>query len=1028
MMSSCLTNATTVARLPGYLRIRVPGLYRSTDTKRTIESTLADIEHVTQVRANPLTGKVLVLFDPAVPVAKMLDTLGLQAANDESVIAAVPIGNRPAGRPQNRTQSSSALTAPKDRHHARQAKPTKDLYSPWHLRPVQETLAYHGVSRATGLTSSQVERRLRDGLNLLPPPYTRSSFELLASQFKSIPVALLGISALLSIATGGIAEAISIAAVLALNGGIGYATEKRAEATIASLSQLIDENAPVVRDGSVIQVPASQLVPGDLLVLARGSYVPADARVVHSAALTVDESSLTGESHAVHKHSAALSQPAALADRTNMVYMGTSVVAGSGLAVVVGTGEHTEIGAIHAAMELAEQPQTPLQKEMDSLGNRLVMISGLICLGVFGLGLLRGQGWLQMLKASIALAIAAVPEGLPTVATTSLARGLRVMQAKQMLIRRLQAVETIGAIHTICFDKTGTLTMNRMAVVTVSLGMSSLELINGQLQLPDPVGPSRHHDDITRLLQLCVLSNETIVHGDDPVGFLSSGSATENALVQLAAEVGVDVSSMRKAFPLLHAELRAEGKNHMCTVHAAPDGGRLIAVKGSPLEVLAMCTNLQLGSVAVNLNDEHRRRIEAANEQMARQQLRVLGFAYAEQASSDGTLDGSDNLVWLGLVGLADPLRIGAQQVIRQLHRAGIRTTMITGDQPTTAYAIGQSLGLAHGSELRILDSEHLEDLSPNELQVRAIEADIFARVSPAKKLHIVQALQQHGEVVAMTGDGVNDGPALRAADVGIAMGRHGTDLARSAADVVLADDRLETVLDAIRHGRTITNNIEKSLHFLISSNLSEILVALGGVAAAGSAPLTPMQLLWINLITDVLPAIALAAEPAEGDVMERPPRHAGQRLIKNQDLKRYGFEGTVIAGGVLTAYGYGLLRYGAGARASGLAFNTLVIAQLLHAYLCRSRYHGLFGDGKTERNRMLDAAIGGSIGLQAMANLIPGLRRLLGLGATGLLDLGVMLAAAGIPLLINDATKQRSFDGPKSPSSVYHSTFKQSV
>lgn len=1002
--SHCLANATTVARSPGYLRVSVPGLYRSADRKRTIESTLGNMQHVTEVAANPLTGKVLILFNPSVPVDDMLGTLGVVSANDQVA----------------RMDRVSALRQPirlrpKERHLAeaqKKAPQPKEIYPAWHLRSADDALAHYQISRLQGLSSSAAEQRLDEGLNLLPKPHTRSSFELFASQFKSLPVGLLGISALLSLATGGIAEAISIAAVLALNGGIGYVTEKRAEATIASLSDLVDETAPVVRDGNVAQVPTSHIVPGDLIVLAPGINVPADARVLQASGLMVDESAFTGESHAVEKHSAVLRQPVALADRANMVYMGTSVAAGTGLAVVVGTGERTEIGAIQAAMEAAEQPKTPIQKEMDNLGNRLVKISCLICLGIFGIGLIRGQGWLQMLKSSISLAIAAVPEGLPTVATTSLARGLRVMRAKQMLIRRLQAVETIGAIHTICFDKTGTLTMNRMAAVAATVGTRRLELSDGRIQPASDTEDNAYGDDVTRLLQLCVLSNETIVHSDDPAAFLSSGSATENALVRLAEDAGIVVSVVRDAFPILHAELRAEGRNYMRTVHAAPDGTHLIAVKGSPLEVLPMCTCMQHREDIVEMTDEIRHQIEQQNAQMALSQLRVLGFAYVQQDASIRTVGGRNNLIWVGLVGLTDPLRPGAKQIIEKLHHAGIRTTMITGDQHATAYAIGQALGLASGGDVRVLDSHHIDELKPDDLAVHAAGTEIFARVSPAKKLHIVRALQTDGKVVGMTGDGINDGPALRAADVGIAMGRHGTDLARSAADVVLADDQLDTVLDAIRQGRTITNNIEKSLHFLISSNLSEILVMLGAVASTGSAPLTPMQLLWINLLSDVLPAIALAAEPAEGDVMAHPPRDPNRHLIANDDLKRYAFEGTLIAGGSLVAYGYGLLRNGGGARASALAFNSLMLGQLLHAYSCRSRHRGLFDDGKVVRNGKLDLAVGGSIGLQLLANLIPGLRNLLGVGSTTLLDIAVIFVTAGFPLLVNDATKGKSDRG----------------
>lgn len=1007
--SACLDSATSVFQSIGRLRLSVPGLYRSPDRKEIIETTLTGLPQVTEVMANPLTGKVLVLFDPSVPAAEMLHRIGVKAANDEDGTRRMP-------------NERASLPAPAEKQINQKKENHKDLlhqgiYPAWHNRPAEEALAYFHVSRECGLSSQEAESKLHDGLNLLPQPRARSSLELFIDQFKSLPVALLGVSAGLSLVTGGIAEAMAITAVLALNGAIGFVTEKRAEGTIASLSELVDETEPVMRDGAVAEVPTSHIVLGDLLVLAKGVHVPADARVIQSNGLTVDESALTGESHPVRKHSAALNEPAALADRTNMVYMGTSVAAGTGMAVVVGTAGKTEIGAIQAAMEVTEQPQTPIQKELDNLGNRLVKVSSLICIGVFGIGLLRGQGWLQMLKSSISLAIAAVPEGLPTVATTSLARGLRVMRTRQMLIRRLQAVETIGAIHAICFDKTGTLTMNRMAAVAVTVGTRRLELEDGRLQCDKDHG--KLDEDLTRLLQLCVLSNETSANSDGPAAFLSSGSATENALVRLAEEAGIDAPVLRQSFPVRDAELRSEGRNYMRTVHETPDGTLLVAVKGSPLEVLEMCSSLQDGNEVVALDHELRRQIEHENTQMANKQLRVLGFAYGLQPAVDHPSSQDENLVWIGLIGLADPLRVGAVEIVRQLHRAGIRTTMITGDQHATARAIGESLGLSGGADIRIFDSDHLEDLGPDQLAGVAAHADIFARVSPANKLHIVRALQKEGEVVAMTGDGINDGPALRAADIGIAMGQHGTNLARSAADVVLADDQLETVLDAIRQGRTITHNIEKSLHFLISSNLSEILVVLGAVAATGSTALTPMQLLWINLLSDVLPAIALAAEPPDGDVMERPPRDPNQHLISTGDLKRYGLEGTVVAGGALATYAYGLLRYGEGMRAGSLAFNSLVLGQLLHAYSCRSRCKGILSGVNAKRNGFLDLAIGGSLILQLLANVIPGIRNLLGIGTSSVLDIGVVLAGAGIPLLINEATKFNASKENAAPSST---------
>jgi Ca2+-transporting ATPase len=773
------------------------------------------------------------------------------------------------------------------------------------------------------------------------------------------------------------------------------------------LSDLVDEVVPVIRDGQAMETPSSHLAPGDLLVLSPGVHVAADARLVQASGLMMDESALTGESRFVPKSAAALPHAVPLAERHNMVYMGTAVAAGRGLAVISATGASTELGWVQTLVANAEPPKTPIQKQLDDLGNRLVMVSSAICALVFAIGLLRGRGVIEMLKAAISLAIAAVPEGLPTVATTSFARGLRIMRQKQMLIRKLQAIETLGAIQTICFDKTGTLTLNRMSVVAFETPSRMVRSENGEtLALPREA----LHDfgsGIGRILEVCVLSNENAV-AEDLSSSLSNGSATENALVRFATDAGVSAESVRGKYPVLKTELRAEGRNYMTTVHAVKGcDRRLIAVKGSPLEVLELCGSFHDGNALAPLTGERQARITTQNAAMAARQLRVLGFAYAEQSQADVIARDEKNLVWLGLIGMADPIRPNIDKVIAAFHRAGIRTAMITGDQRITAQSIGECLGLANQRDLHVVESNDLDQADPDTLRRLASEADVFARVSPGRKLQIVQALQGAGEVVAMTGDGINDGPALRAADIGIAMGLEGTNLARSAADVVLKDDRLETVLDSIRQGRTITKNIEKSLEFLISSNLSEILVVLGAVSVTGSSPLTPMQLLWINLLSDVLPAIALAAEPPEGDVMQRPPRNPDVPLVGKQELLDYTRQGAWLTGGTLGAYLYGLTRYGVGPRSSGIAFNALMLGQLLHALSCRSRRPDA-ARGQEGVSSMLNRAVGGSIALQVGANFVPFLRSLLGLGpGLGLADVAIIMAGAGVPFLFNEAAKR---------------------
>jgi Ca2+-transporting ATPase len=581
-----------------------------------------------------------------------------------------------------------------------------------------------------------------------------------------------------------------------------------------------------------------------------------------------------------------------------------------------------------------------------------------------------------------------VPEGLPTVATTSLARGLRRLRERGVLLRHLHAVETIGTISTICLDKTGTLTMNQMSAVAVRTLGRTFDPAAFHGAAPDDAA-------LARLLQMCVLSNEAVANHDAPDSPIQ-GSATEGALQELALRGGLQPGLLRERYPLLVGELRAERRNYMRTVHATPaPGRRLVAVKGNPAEVLDMCSEVLDGRQARACDAAARTAILAQNDEMARDGLRVLGFACAEVAPQDAR--GAAPLTWLGLVGLADPVRPGMEDVIARFHQAGIRTVMLTGDQPGTARQIGKALRLPGAGNLNVVDAAGLDQLAPDQLRELAARADVFARVTPSDKLRIVKALQSSGAIVAMTGDGINDSPALRAADVGIAMGS-GTDVALSVADVALKYDQLEALLDAVAQGRTIADNIRKSVHFLVSSNLSEILVVLGAVAFGRGAPLTPLQLLWLNLLTDILPAIALAEEAPEPDVMRRRPRVPREPLVHQRDMLAYTREAACLAGGTLAAHAYGGLVNGGAARAATLGFDTMLLGQMLHARFCRAERRGMHPP-----NPQLAAAIATSAGLQALAHLVPGLRRLLGLTGLRPLDVLVMAAGAGLPCLLNE-------------------------
>jgi Ca2+-transporting ATPase len=680
--------------------------------------------------------------------------------------------------------------------------------------------------------------------------------------------------------------------------------------------------------------------------------------------------------------------------------MGTLVTGGGGDAMVVATGYETELGRIQRLVGEAHAPETPMQRQLGTMGTQLAILSGAVCAGVFVIGILRGQSFLQMLKGAISLAVAAVPEGLPAVATTTLAMGIRNMGKRKVAIRHIDAVETLGSVQVLCLDKTGTLTINRMSVVAIALDGRQVDVRDEGFFADDRSLDPRKNEHLTRLLQLISLCSDSQVNGDGRL----DGTPTENAMVQTAIDGGVDVRALRRQHPRRQVQERAEDRPYMATLHATDEDQHLVAVKGSPDDVLGLCDYIQQDGDVVVLDADARERILAENDGLASKGLRVLGVAYAYMDT--GSFGSLERLVWVGLVGMADPLRPGMKQLMGTFHRAGIHTVMITGDQTATAYHIGKELNLSQGKPLQILDSTKLQKLDPKLLAGVVKKTHVFARVNPAHKLQIVQALQGSGQVVAMTGDGINDGPALKAADIGIAMGGAQNDVARSVADVVVEDDNLNTLVNAVSQGRTIYSNIRKTIHYLLSTNLSEIEMMLASITLGLGQPLNPMQLLWINLISDIFPGLALSMEAAEPDVLRRAPRASEEQIIRREDLLRMLRESGVITGASLASYLYGRMRYGAGSRSNTLAFNSLVLAQLLHAVPCRSDTHSIYSRGTLPPNPALRWAIGTSLGIQLLAMLLPGTRKLLGVTPLSLLDSMVVAGGAGVPLLINEALK----------------------
>lgn len=964
------------AAVSGRVRFRHVGLRGRNDIARHVESELGRTPHVTSVRVTCLTGSVLVEHGPSLSLRDLTRIINALAAGRRLRLRARPV------------QALSAAVAP---------SVAFDATGPWHSVSIEQTAHRLGAAQFDGLTADEALQRLGQyGRNVLKKAEPRSIVAILGDQLTSLPIALLGASALLSVATGGLADAVVIAAVVILNAGIATVTERQAEYTILGLSNYVPQPVSVIREGRRELIDPSDLVPGDIISLDRGMLVPADGRLIACDDLSINESSLTGEALPAHKNAdVLLPLETGISDRRNMVFRGTAVTGGSGMAIVTATGAATEIGRLQELLGSVRPPETPIQRQLGDVGRELVIINGLICGAVFGLGMLRGQALIPALRSAISLAVAAIPEGLPAVATTTLALGIQDMRRQNVLVRKLDAVETLGAVEVIGLDKTGTLTENRMAVAALHVAGVMFTFDAGRLVSGHEDADTGILQVVQRLLDVTALCSDTVVRRAAE-GFVLEGTPTECALIEAALALNIDVIELRLAMRVVASASRGDGRKRMSTLHEGADGVRMLCVKGDPAEVLARCTKVRIADITVPLDNAVRASILKANEQMAAQAFRVLGVAVGE---TGGNPRHEADLVWLGLTGLANPIRPSVVPALQRLHRAGIRTVMITGDQSATAFAIARQLDLNDGEYLKVLEAGQIAGLKPDLLAALAAQPQVFARVSPVDKLNVVKALQANGRIVAMTGDGINDGPALRASNVGIAMGGAGTDVAREVADIVLAGDDLDGIVEALRLGRATYANIRKVLRYLVSTNASETAIMLAAALVGTNAPLTPMQLLWLNLVSDPLPALALGLEPPEVDVLERPPHDPRAPILMPSDFRRLLREGTVMAAGPLAAF----FLLGAGARASTVAFHGITLAQLLHAIVSRSESHGAIAEFGRQPNPTLYGAIAASIGLQLVAQFVPGVRRLLGLTPLGLADGAAIAAVAVGGMIAND-------------------------
>ena len=955
---------TILRGFPGRLRLRVAALKHDAELAARLRQALPGLSGIRSADANPVTGTLLLIHDPDGDQIALIETVAAVAAGQSP--------QAPARAPDEAAPSSSD----------------------WHVRPAEEALATFETSAEEGLSEDRARLLFRRvGPNILVESKGRGPVAILLDQVVNLPTGLLLGSAAVSALTGGLLDAGAIAVVSLVNAAIGFATERDAERTISSLGKVAAPDAAVLRDGRQRQVPMPEIVPGDVLLLAPGAMIAADGRILQAQSLSLDESLLTGESVPASKSARTLEyRDLPLGERSNLVFKGTAVTGGSGRAVVTATGQATEIGRIQALAGEARPPETPMQQQLERMDRELIWLSLAACAGMVGLGLLRGYGAAQMARSAISLAVAAIPEGLPTVATVTMALGIRDMRRHKAVVRRLDAIETLGAVGAVCFDKTGTLTENRMVAQEVDCSETALP----------------------GLLEVCALNSEVELDAEGR----GHGSSTEKALLELAQARGLDVERLRSDAPLLEIVHRSETQRWMTTRHRAADETEFLTVKGSPDEVLALCDETAEGRP---LDDAERAALVKANSAMGARGLRVLGFARGEVGADQVGANQVDagRLRWLGLVGLADPVRPEMADLMAKFHAAGIRTIMITGDQTATAYAIAKELNLSEGGPVEILEGTELERLDPDVLRALAERTQVYARVSPANKLQIVQALQANGQVVAMTGDGINDSPALRAADIGLAMGS-GTPAAHEVADLVLQDDRLATMHVALGEGRTIYRNIRKAIRFLLSTNLSEILVMLGATALRLGQPLTPMQLLWINLVSDVFPGLGLALEPENREVLTEPPRDPKTPILSRQDFREVGTEGAVMTATALAANLLVRGVAGEGPRGSGATFVALTAGQLLHALSCRSETHSIFRNERLPSNPTLNRTMLALGLLTAGAIALPWSRRLLGVSGMTLGDWLIAGAAGSSSYVINEALKARRPQGPASPGQVY--------
>lgn len=906
----------------------------------------------------------------------------------------------------------------------------------WHAVEADEVLSRLATYAERGLSVEEAQRRLDQfGPNELEEAPSISFWQMLREQFNNFVVILLIVAAIISAALGDYIEAGAIIAIVILNASLGVIQERRAEKELTALRKLAAPDADVIREGSRCIIPARELVPGDLVLLEAGNYVPADVRLFEAVNLRVEEAALTGESVPVHKDAAVrLEADIPLGDRKNTTFMGTMVNYGRGRGFVVSTGMQTQIGMIAKMLQSVEHEPTPLQHKLNAVGKTLGWAALTICAAVFVVGWLRGFAPLDMFLIAVGLAIAAVPEGLPAVVTISLALGMREMITRHALIRRLSSVETLGSATIICSDKTGTLTQNAMTVTRLWVDGQSIDVTGsgyapvGEFQIEGKNVSLKDYPGALTALWVAALNNDADLDlgdpGDEQRTYRVAGDPTEGALIVAAAKAGAWTTKLNEAYPRIQEIPFDSARKRMLTLHRIRDPKPedispfyddeqrewyVVTVKGAPDVVLEQCTKYQGMDDAVNPLDESQRlNILRANDRMTQGALRVLGMAYRVVQAIPDELDMETlerDLIFTGLIGMIDPPRPEVNPALEKARSAGIRTVMITGDFPNTARAIAESINLLEPGH-QVLTGIQMDEMQDSTLARQVSFTDVYARVSPEHKLRIVEALRSRDQVVAMTGDGVNDAPAIKRADIGVAMGITGTDVAKESADMVLTDDNYASIVSAVEQGRVIYSNIRKFVYYLLSCNVAEIATIFLGIMFTKGSPLTVIQLLWLNLITDGAPALALGTEKGDPDIMQQPPRPPSESIINRFMVAGIGVQTVAITFVTLSAYLIGLWLFSENSVIPGtMAFVTLSFSELLRAYTARSERYPLIKIGPLS-NRNMNIAVLTSLTLLLIVIYVPFLQPIFNTTALGWEQWQYILPLIFIPSLTAEMTK----------------------